>query len=96
MTYVEHITCLIETYKNVSFRVHVVAIYRPSPSKQNQLCASSFHQDLEIYATSSRQCVIVGKVNFDLDILQESKCKKFLSALDRYGILDQFFKDVTH
>ena len=92
----DHIFPVSLKFKKKVLSFYVAAVYRPSPSKQNQLCVSSLYQDLEIYALSSRQCIIDGKVNFDLDTLQKSNSKKFLSALDRHAILDQFVEDVTH
>ena len=63
----------------------------PPPSKNNGLKTTTFLENewptfLANYATIPNDIVIVGEINFHLDIVDDRDAQRFIGILDLYGL----------
>ena len=88
---------LVLNLSNTSFCLTV--IYRPPPSRRNNLKLKSFWKEwadlLTLHISSNFDFVIVGDLNLHLDIANSSNTSKFLSILDEFN-LTQHIQEKTH
>jgi hypothetical protein len=96
-THFEHMDCDVEVG---GLSVRLAVIYRPPPSKDNGLRTSVFLDDewpafLANYATISKDIVIVGDMNFHLDVVDNRDAQRFTGILDACG-LQQHVCEPTH
>ena len=80
--------------------VRLVVVYRPPPSKANGLRNSGFLDDewptfLTRYATTHKDIIIVGDMNFHLDVADDRDAQRFTSVLESCG-LQQHIHEPTH
>ena len=79
--------------------VRIVLIYRPPPSKANGLKTSVFHNEwptfLSTYVLEEREVLILGDLNFHLDIPDDPDTQRFMSTLASCG-LQQHVREPTH
>ncbi|XP_062616752.1 uncharacterized protein LOC134278448 [Saccostrea cucullata] len=91
-THFEYLECVINFTR---LRI----IYRPPPSKKNQLRNSVFFDEwshfLDSVVVDHRELIITGDLNFHLDNVQDPEGVKFLRILDDHGLV-QHVKESTH
>ena len=79
--------------------IHIIIVYRPPPSKQNKISATTFLKELELFigelAISSGRLVIMGDFNIHFDKISEPETKKLKNILAELG-LKQHVTDPTH
>ncbi len=92
----EHIECLL---KIQGAHLRLVTVYRPPPSKVNGLKVSDFFEEwptfLDNYLTSSGKLVVVGDLNFHLDVKDDVNASNFKSTVEAAG-LTQHVSGATH
>ena len=92
----EHMDCLI---KCKTHKIRLLIIYRPPPTKQNGLKLSKFWKNwnklLESFSSSKCDLLLVGDLNFHLDIKDEAETKLFHSSLEEFGLV-QLINEPTH
>ena len=95
-THFEHMDCDLSVDKT-SFRLAVV--YRPGPTKENRLKNAVFFYQwstfLAEYATQSKEIVIVGDLNFHVDVKNNHEAQRFADTLNTCG-LRQHVHEPTH
>ncbi|XP_062616530.1 uncharacterized protein LOC134278229 [Saccostrea cucullata] len=91
-THFEYLECIINFTR-------LCIIYRPPPSKKNQLRNSVFFYEwshfLDSVVVDHRELIITGDLNFHLDNVQDPEGVKFLRILDDHGLV-QHVKESTH
>jgi hypothetical protein len=80
--------------------MRLAVIYRPTPSKQNDLNTNTFLDHewplfLTKYATVDNSAIIVGDLNLHLDIPDNNDTRKFTSNLDACG-MHQHIQEPTY
>jgi exonuclease III len=80
--------------------IRVAIVYRPPPSKDNGLNTNFFLEHewpifLAKYATVDKNTIILGDLNFHLDLPDNRETKKFNSCLDACG-MRQLVSEPTH
>ena len=83
-----------------SHSLRLAVIYRPPPSRENGLQTSVFLEQewpsfLSKYATHDKDIIIVGDLNFHLDIPTDRDASKFTSLLESCG-MSQHVHEPTH
>ena len=83
----EYIDCKLDVKGNP---VNLSVVYRPPPSKKNGLKNSVFFKEwslyLERHATSQSETLLLGDLNFHLDVSDDSDSKRFTGILDSLGL----------
>ena len=86
----------------ISFNNHAInlaVVYRPPPTKKNKLKLSSFWPEWSDYLSAlvlrKADLVVVGDLNFHLDIPKNPNTTKFVSTLSEFG-LEQHITVPTH
>ena len=91
-THFEYLECVINFTR-------LCIIYRPPPSKKNQLRNSVFFDEwsqfLDSVVVDPKELIITGDLNFHLDDLQDPETVKFLRILDDHGLV-QHVREPTH
>ena len=71
--------------------LHVVTLYRPPPSAVNKLTVTQFFKEFSPWllelTESSGDLLLVGDINFHLDIPDDSGTKRFIELLDSYNLI---------
>lgn len=92
----EHLIVLLTSG---SVRLQLVAIYRPPPSKKNNLSVGLFLEEfgsfLEQIITSPGKLLIAGDFNFHTDVSSDYNASKFLGLIDTF-CLQQLVRGPTH
>jgi len=93
----EHMDCSVKI-KDYSLRLAV--IYRPPPSNNNGLKSSTFLEEewsqfLSKYATTDKNIILTGDLNFHLDDPSDKDTLKFNNILHSFGMM-QHVKEPTH
>ena len=93
----EYMTCDMGVNKDRSLCFCV--IYRPPPSKANRLTTLAFHEEWSTFlsniVTGPKDIVIVGDINFHLDVPTDRDTQRFMSVLQSCG-LQQHVTGATH
>lgn len=83
----------------LSSRLRIVAVYRPPPSKKNQLNVTMFLEEfssfLEKVVTTTEPLVLVGDFNFHLDNENDQSAARFQDLLGAFDLI-QHVQDSTH
>ena len=91
----EYMECLL---KSNGDWLRIIVLYRPPPSKRNELTAGKFFDEfsilLEKLATASGELLMIGDFNFHVES-DKSDAVRFMSMLDNYG-LKQHVDQPTH
>ena len=81
------------------YALKLCVVYCPPPSARNGMSVSAFFEEwpdyLDSLSTSPNDFIIMGDMNFHLDIQNDPHTKRFNSLLDVYG-LKQHVSGVTH
>ena len=95
----EHLECVVSLNKDKRSNINLAVVYRPQPTPINKLKVKDFWKDwkkfLRLYASSHKDFLIVGDLNFHLDNAELSTTKKFNSILDELN-LTQLVSSPTH
>ena len=95
-THFELLECSIQS-NNHKFRLFV--IYRPPPSKSNQLKTSTFFEEwldfLDYTVNISEEIIITGDLNFHIDDINNPDGRRFLETIYDRG-LEQHVAGATH
>ena len=79
--------------------MRLAVVYRPPPSKKNELKTSQFLEEWPVFmtkhATSHKETIIVGDLNFHLNVKEDPETRHFLSLLSSCG-LHQHVQEPTH
>jgi exonuclease III len=86
-------------FKTESHTLDVNVVYRPPPSPKNKLTATMFFEEFTTFVqdqvTSAGDMLLVGDVNFHLDVSTDPDTKKFLTLIDSVN-LKQHVMEPTH
>ena len=92
----EFTDCII---RHSSTGLRMVVVYRPPPSKKNQLNVTMFLDEfgsfLEKIITTARPLIIVGDFNFHLDNLDDRSAVRFQELLEAFNLV-QHVSEPTH
>ena len=95
-THFEHMDCNLSVDDTT---VRLAVVYRPQPSKENGLKNSVFFEEwsafLSKYVTHSEEILIVGDLNFHVDIKNDHDAEHFIDTLKACG-LQQHVHEPTH
>jgi hypothetical protein len=79
--------------------VRLAVVYRPPPSKGNGLVISDFFDEwstfLAGYSTHNNEILIVGDLNFHVDVDNDRDAQRFMDTLQACG-LQQHVNEPTH
>ena len=91
--------CIICSLTGNHTTLHIMVVYRPPPSQQNQLHTNEFLTEwtefLAQHTTSVAELLIVGDLNIHLDKTTDKYTREMTNILDSYG-LQQHIHEPTH
>ena len=92
----EHMDCLV---KSKTHKLRLITMYRPPPNKKNGLKLTRFWKNwnklLETFSASKCEVLLVGDLNFHLDVERKADTKLLNSSLAEFG-LTQVVDEPTH
>ena len=95
----EYLECVLSQTNDARSNVDIILVYRPPPTDVNKLKLSAFWKDwkkmLMVLASSNKEFLIFGDLNFHLDDLSHSSTKKFNAMLKQLDLV-QLVTQPTH
>ena len=99
ITQFEILDCVLNVTSDPRSSIYLVIVYRPPPTRKNKLKLKTFWKEwkrlLTVLAKDHKSFIIVGDLNFHLDVGENQNTIKFMGILDELNLV-QLVEGQTH